>query len=119
MNLEMYQKEVLQNYKRSSQITRVLTEDWFNREMYCPCCLNEKVKNFPNNQKGSDFFCEKCKSKTIHRKLKSLGISKDTKIRAGLSQKLAKKIKEVLFFEEALFLRKTRKVRPTLPYKKI
>ena len=46
MNLEMYQKEVLQNYKRSSQITRVLTEDWFNREMYCPCCLNEKVKNF-------------------------------------------------------------------------
>ncbi|HIG94424.1 MAG: Type II site-specific deoxyribonuclease [archaeon GW2011_AR13] len=62
MNLEMYQKEVLQNYKRSSQITRVLTEDWFNREMYCPCCLNEKVKNFPNNQKGSDFFCEKCKN---------------------------------------------------------
>ena len=61
------------------------------------------------DEKGNFYkavFCEKCKSKTIHRKLKSLGISKDTKIRAGLSQKLAKKIKEVLFFEEALFLRK-------------
>lgn len=51
-------------------------------------------------------FCEKCKNRTVHRKLKSLEISKDTKIRSGLSQKLAKKIKEVLKFEEALFLRK-------------
>ena len=56
----MYQKEVLQNYKSNSQIARVLTEDWFNREMYCPCCLNEGVSDFPNNKKGSDFFCEKC-----------------------------------------------------------
>lgn len=62
MNLSMYQKEVLQNYKSNSQIARVLTEDWFNREMYCPCCLNEGVNDFPNNQKGSDFFCERCKN---------------------------------------------------------
>jgi len=51
-------------------------------------------------------FCEKCKSKTVHRKLKSLKISEDTKIRSGLPQKLAKKIKEILKFEDALFLRK-------------
>lgn len=50
-------------------------------------------------------FCEKCNNKTIHRKLKSLKLSEDTKIRSGLSQKLAKKIKEVLGFEEAVFLR--------------
>ncbi|MCK4650087.1 restriction endonuclease [Candidatus Pacearchaeota archaeon] len=62
MDLSMYQKEVLQNYKSNSQIARILTENWFSREMYCPCCLNEGVDDFPNNQKGSDFFCEKCKN---------------------------------------------------------
>lgn len=51
-------------------------------------------------------FCEKCKNKTIHRKLKSLKISDDTKTRSGLPQKLAKRIKEALKFEDALFLRK-------------
>lgn len=51
-------------------------------------------------------FCEKCKNKTVHRKLKSLTISEETKIRSGLPQKLAKKIKNILNFEEALFLRK-------------
>lgn len=62
-----------------------------------------------SNEKGNFYktvFCEKCKNKTIHRKLKSLELSKETKTRTGLSQKLAKKIKEVLMFEEALFLRK-------------
>ena len=51
-------------------------------------------------------FCEKCNNKTVHRKLKSLEISNDTKIRSGLPQKLAKKVKEVLKFKEAIFLRK-------------
>lgn len=58
----MIQKEVLVKYKSNSQITRVLTEDWFLREMYCPCCLNVHVKDFPNNNKGSDFLCENCKN---------------------------------------------------------
>lgn len=51
-------------------------------------------------------FCEKCNNKTVHRKLKSLKISTNTKIRSGLPQKLAKKVKEVLKFKEAIFLRK-------------
>jgi type II restriction enzyme len=62
MNISMYQKEVLQNYKSNSQIARVLTEKWFLNQMYCPCCLNEKIIDYPNNQKASDFFCEKCKN---------------------------------------------------------
>ena len=51
-------------------------------------------------------ICEKCKNKTIHRKLKTLIISADTKSRSGIPQKLARKVKEVLKYEEALFLRK-------------
>lgn len=58
----MYKKEVLQNYKSNSQIARVLTEDWFSSQMYCPCCLNSKIIDYPNNKKASDFFCEKCKN---------------------------------------------------------
>jgi hypothetical protein len=61
------------------------------------------------DEKGNYYkvmFCEKCKNKTVHRKLKSLVVAEETKIRSGLPQKLAAKIKEVLNCKEALFLRK-------------
>jgi len=60
MQLSMYKEEVLQNYKSNCQIARVLTENWFSSEMYCPCCLNNKINGYPNNKKANDFFCEKC-----------------------------------------------------------
>lgn len=50
-------------------------------------------------------FCKKCDNKTVHRKLKSLIILKETKSRSGIPQKLARKIKEILKHEDALFLR--------------
>jgi len=62
MQLSMYKKEVLENYKSNSQRARVLTENWFSSQMYCPCCLNKKIVDYPNNQKASDFFCENCKN---------------------------------------------------------
>jgi len=61
------------------------------------------------DEKGNFYkklICKKCKNKTVHRKLKSLEILGETKTRSGLPQKLVKKIKKVLKFEEALFLRK-------------
>ena len=60
MNLSMLQKSVVLSYKSNSQIARVLTENWFSSEMYCPCCLNSKITTYPNNQKASDFLCERC-----------------------------------------------------------
>jgi len=50
-------------------------------------------------------YCENCNNKTIHRKLKTLIISDETKSRSGISQKLSLKIKSVYKCEEALFLR--------------
>jgi len=50
--------------------------------------------------------CSKCNNKTVHRKLKSLVVSEETKVRSGLPQKLISRVKEILNFEEALFLRK-------------
>ncbi len=62
LNLSIYDKKVLEQYKSNSQRARVLTENWFNSEMYCPSCLNEKVTSYPNNKKVYDFVCEKCKA---------------------------------------------------------
>ncbi len=61
MNLNMYDK-IVEKYKSKSQIARILSEKWFYKEMYCPICLNSKVKIFPNNNKVSDFVCENCKN---------------------------------------------------------
>ena len=61
------------------------------------------------NEKGNFYkkiFCKNCKNQTIHRKLEMLSLSKETKIRSGIPQKLARKVKAVLKFEEAMFLRK-------------
>ncbi len=60
------------------------------------------------DEKGNfykNIYCETCQNKTIHRKLKSLKILEETNSRSGLSQTLAKKIKEFYKNEEAVFLR--------------
>lgn len=62
LNLSIYNHALLEKYKSNSQRARVLTENWFNHQMYCPCCLNNNVISYPNNQKVYDFLCEKCKA---------------------------------------------------------
>lgn len=63
MELSLNNPELIKNYKSKSQIIRVLTENWFLKQMYCPCCLNDSLKSFPNNMKGFDFFCPQCGNK--------------------------------------------------------
>jgi len=60
MNISLYKKEVFEKYHSNSQIARVLTEKWFENEMYCPSCLNEELISNPNNTKVTDFRCETC-----------------------------------------------------------
>lgn len=62
INLSMYNSDIFNKYKSNSQRARVLTENWFSSQMYCPCCLNRKIVNYPNNQKANDFFCDNCKN---------------------------------------------------------
>ncbi|MEY4504210.1 MAG: hypothetical protein RL154_503 [Pseudomonadota bacterium] len=50
-------------------------------------------------------FCKTCDMNTVHRKLESLEILEDTKVRTSISQYLARRIKEIYKNEEALFLR--------------
>lgn len=61
MNLK-FDISIAQVYSSSSQIARVLTENWVNNNIYCPSCGNPKLANFKNNNPVGDFFCDICKS---------------------------------------------------------
>lgn len=59
------------------------------------------------DEKGNYFKkmnCNKCQSKTIYRKLKSLELTEETYSRSGLPQKLIVRIKNILHNVEAVFL---------------
>jgi len=54
--------DLIEGYKSKTQITRVLTEDWVSRNMYCPICGKPHLDKYENNHPVGDFFCENCSS---------------------------------------------------------
>jgi len=60
MNTKIYDKNILEKYHSKSQIARILTENWFEQEMYCPNCLHQELLKNPNNTKVIDFVCNNC-----------------------------------------------------------
>ncbi|MBE3091907.1 MAG: restriction endonuclease [Candidatus Atribacteria bacterium] len=60
MKTIIYNKNVLEKYHSKSQIARILSENWFEKEMYCPNCLHEELIKNPNNTKVTDFVCDYC-----------------------------------------------------------
>ena len=68
----------------------------------------EKGIQLDKDEKGNWFKtmqCPTCGIKTVHRKLKSLEILDETKSRSGISQYLARRVKQIYNNEDALFLR--------------
>lgn len=49
-----------EKYKSNSQKIRVMSEQWFAENMFCPKCGHIALKHFENNRPVADFFCEKC-----------------------------------------------------------
>jgi len=47
-------------YKSSSQKIRVLTEDWVDRQIFCPNCGHLDIDKYGNNTPVADFFCSNC-----------------------------------------------------------
>ncbi len=43
-------------YKSGSQIARVLTEAWFDEEMYCPACTSDGLDRLPDNTKVKEMY---------------------------------------------------------------
>jgi type II restriction enzyme len=52
--------KIAEQYHSASQKTRVLTEDWVDREGFCPSCGCD-IKRYESNRPVADFFCANCK----------------------------------------------------------
>lgn len=46
-------------YSNQSQVIRILTEDWVDKQIYCPNC-GKNIVNFENNRPVADFYCKNC-----------------------------------------------------------
>jgi type II restriction enzyme len=62
MNLSL-ETELAKGYKSPSQKTRVITENWVYRHIYCPNCGCPNLSKYPNNQPVADFYCPDCSDK--------------------------------------------------------
>jgi type II restriction enzyme len=51
-----------QGYRSSSQIARVITESWVEKNSFCPRCGKTRLEQFGNNQPVADFYCGDCKA---------------------------------------------------------
>lgn len=51
------------SYHSNSQLARVITESWVEREMYCPSCDSDILKRLPHGTKVFDFQCDNCEER--------------------------------------------------------
>jgi type II restriction enzyme len=75
MNLQC-SPELASEYKSASQITRVLTEDWCSRELYCAACESNRLLRSKANTPAVDFSCPKCEQPFQLKSLKHWGQKK-------------------------------------------
>ncbi len=61
MNLH-FNQNIAAGYHSGSQISRVVTEDWVARNMFCPVCGAPVLGHYEANKPVADFFCDDCKS---------------------------------------------------------
>ena len=47
-------------YKSASQRTRIITEAWTGKNLYCPSCPSSTVTKTPENTEAVDFVCPAC-----------------------------------------------------------
>ena len=57
-----FNQSLMSGYHSGSQISRVLTEDWMERNMFCPICGAPVLGHYGANKPVADFFCDECKS---------------------------------------------------------
>src|SRR5690348_9922709 len=50
------------SYTSSSQRARVISEDWAERNLYCPACPADSLSRLPANSKVKDFQCGNCET---------------------------------------------------------
>ena len=80
---------VIENYHSKSQIARRMTENWVEKNMYCPRCGSPHLKQFENNRPVADFFCPICNNQY---ELKSKNGSLGPKIDDGSYETMLERI---------------------------
>jgi len=74
MNLSFNTKLSIK-YTNLSQKIRVLTEDWVDKQVYCPNCGHLDIDKYENNKPVADFFCANCREDyELKSKKNSVGI---------------------------------------------
>ena len=56
-----FNQSLAKGYHCGSQISRVVTEDWMARNMFCPVCGAPVLGQYEANKPVADFFCDECK----------------------------------------------------------
>ena len=51
-----FNQSLASGYHSGSQISRVLTEDWMERNMFCPVCGAPVLGHYEANKPVADFF---------------------------------------------------------------
>lgn len=59
MNLKL-NPEIASAYHSAAQKTRVITEHWLERSVFCPNCGEPHLQKYPNNRPVADFRCDNC-----------------------------------------------------------
>lgn len=52
--------ELAAKYSSAAQRARVITEDWAERELYCPACPAPRLERHRAGLPVTDFFCSRC-----------------------------------------------------------
>lgn len=81
-----------EQYSSNTQKIRVITEDWVNKNMFCPFCGNQYISHFENNRPVADFFCPSCMEEY---ELKSKGASISNKVNDGAYNTMIERIKSI------------------------
>jgi len=58
-----FDPSVASGYRSFSQRARVMTERWFEKNMFCPACDSDHLRAMDTNTKVIDFFCPLCDEK--------------------------------------------------------
>jgi len=55
-----FNQSLADGYSSQSQVARVLSQDWVERQLYCPACLATDLEPTPENTHSRDFNCGTC-----------------------------------------------------------
>jgi type II restriction enzyme len=77
------------NLSSSSQKVRRITENWMEKNMYCPRCGKPELLHFQNNRPVADFYCSECHSEY---ELKSYGGALNHKVVDGAYNTMIQRI---------------------------